>query len=293
MIGASLTLMSLKNNLGYKYRLIRKSKQISLKSAAHDITSVSHLSDWENGKTLMDIELVLQLLERINIEPYDFFDQNGVSKLLFYTEDVIQMYAENDIQGLKEMFNIIKTNYELNPQDKKLFFKMSIVANFYMDLTERNLLSNKDIAILQLRFSNLDSWYIEDIVLFGNIQLLLPSSSIYRTTRSLISCSIENDGINNKMVLNTIINAIFVLLKKQEPILASKILTILKHQSIFEKHASEIIRIEFMEKLIKFINSGNQEEIEMFLKTLEALKLNNTVRDFKFAFSQIKDIYTP
>ncbi len=50
MIGASLTLMSLKNNLGYKYRLIRKSKQISLKSAAHDITSVSHLSDWENGK---------------------------------------------------------------------------------------------------------------------------------------------------------------------------------------------------------------------------------------------------
>lgn len=285
--------MNLKNNLGYKYRLIRKSKQISLKSAAHDITSVSHLSDWENGKTLMDIELVLQLLERINIEPYDFFDQNGVSKLHFYTEDVIQMYAENDIQGLKEMFNIIKTNYELNPQDKKLFFKMSIVANFYTDLTERNLLSNKDIAILQLRFSNLDSWYIEDIVLFGNIQLLLPSSSIYRTTRSLISCSIENDDINNRMVLNTIINAIFVLLKKQEPILASKILTILKHQSIFEKHASEIIRIEFMEKLIKFINSGNQEEIEMFLKTLEALKLNNTVRDFKFAFSQIKDIYTP
>lgn len=40
--------MSLKNNLGYKYRLIRKSKQISLKNAAHDITSVSHLSDWEN-----------------------------------------------------------------------------------------------------------------------------------------------------------------------------------------------------------------------------------------------------
>lgn len=80
MIGASLTLMSLKNNLGYKYRLIRKSKQISLKSAAHDITSVSHLSDWENGKTLMDIELVLQLLERINIEPYDFFDQNGVDR---------------------------------------------------------------------------------------------------------------------------------------------------------------------------------------------------------------------
>lgn len=247
MIGASLILMSLKNNLGYKYRLIRKSKQISLKSAAHDITSVSHLSDWENGKTLMDIELVLQLLERINIEPYDFFDQNGVSKLHFYTEDVIQMYAENDIQGLKEMFNIIKTNYELNPQDKKLFFKISIVANFYMDLTERNLLSNKDIAILQLRFSDLDTWYIEDIVLFGNIQLLLPSSSIYRTTRSLISCSIENDDINNKMVLNTIINAIFVLLKKQEPILASNILTILKHQSIFEKHASEIIRIEFIE----------------------------------------------
>ncbi len=145
---------------------------------------------------------------------------------------------------------------------------------------------------MQLRFSNLDSWYIEDIVLFGNIQLLLPSSSIYRTTRSLISCSIENDGINNKMVLNTIINAIFVLLKKQEPIFDHNHIKQNK-QSIFEKHASEIIRIEFMEKLIKFINSGNQEEIEMFLKTLEALKLNNTVRDFKFAFSQIKDIYTP
>lgn len=95
------------------------------------------------------------------------------------------------------------------------------------------------------------------------------------------------------MVLNTIINAIFVLLKKQKPTLASKILTILNRQSIFEKHASELIRIEFMEKLIEFINNGNQEKIDLFLKTLETLKLDNTVRDFRFAFSQIKDIYHP
>lgn len=115
--------MTENNNLGNKYRLIRKGKNINLQVAADEITSVSHLSEWENGKTSMDADMLLRLLNRINIEPYDFFDQNGVAEIHFYTDDIVQLYANNDINGLKSLIDILRFNYKSYPANKTFFIR--------------------------------------------------------------------------------------------------------------------------------------------------------------------------
>lgn len=75
--------MTENNNLGNKYRLIRKGKNINLQVAADRITSVSHLSEWENGKASMDADMLLRLLNRINIEPYDFLIRMVLLRFIF------------------------------------------------------------------------------------------------------------------------------------------------------------------------------------------------------------------
>lgn len=281
----------MKQNLGNKYRRIRKSKHISIEKATLGITSKSHLSEWENGKAKMDVETCLALLERINIEPYDFFKQNGVAKIHLYTDDVIQMYANNDAASLKELIMILQNNYSLNSKNKTTFFKLAIAANFYLDLTNKNLLTDKEISLLRLELSNIDDWYVEDIIVFGNTQLLLNPQHVYEVSRSLISYSVESNQLNNGMILNTLLNATFVLIKKRSVTFAKKLLHMLKKQDISSQYTFEIIRIQFMNILIEFINTKDEKKIQSFFNSLKYLKLDQQAEDFQFAFSQIKEIY--
>lgn len=60
-------------NFDSKFKELRRSKGISIEKVAKDITSKSHLSNWENGKATLDITVFVKLLSRINIPPAEFF----------------------------------------------------------------------------------------------------------------------------------------------------------------------------------------------------------------------------
>ncbi|MBU5980823.1 XRE family transcriptional regulator [Lactobacillus helveticus] len=64
-------------NFGSKFKELRRSKGISkgisIEKVAKDITSKSHLSNWKNGKAILDITVFVKLLSRINIQPAEFF----------------------------------------------------------------------------------------------------------------------------------------------------------------------------------------------------------------------------
>ncbi|GAA3634489.1 Rgg/GadR/MutR family transcriptional regulator [Lactobacillus hamsteri] len=279
------------NKFNIQFKKIRRSKGISIEKATNGITSKSHLSSWENGKTTMDLDIFIKLLNRINVQPSDFFKEYESYELRIYTDDVVKMYANNDVIELRELIKILKSNYQLNPQNKTIFFRLAIAANFYLDLSGYNLFSEKDTSLLWLHFSEIEKWYIEDIILFGNTQLLLNSVQVYQAARSLISHSVECNQINNTMVLNTVINVVFVLLKKKKVKLATKILEIISKQNITDDHAFELIRMQFMQMLIDYINNKNEKNMQIFFEALKILKFNNEVDNFNFAFSQIKDIY--
>ena len=263
--------MTENNNLGNKYRLIRKGKNINLQVAADEITSVSHLSEWENGKTSMDADMLLRLLNRINIEPYDFFDQNGVAEIHFYTDDIVQLYANNDINGLKSLIDILRFNYKSYPANKTFFYKMTIAANFYMDLTGENILSDLESKKLQLKFSCIKDWYVQDIVLFSNTQLLIDPQQVYDHTRSIMNYFLMKNGALNSMVINTTFNTIFVLLKNKKTELAVKLLQIFEHHNDSNQNTYDQIRINFMYVLINFIFTKDETSIHTFISALDTL----------------------
>lgn len=287
----NLLSMTENNNLGNKYRLIRKGKNINLQVAADRITSVSHLSEWENGKASMDADMLLRLLNRINIELYDFFDQNGVAEIHFYTDDIVQLYANSDINGLKSLIDILRFNYKSYPANKTFFYKMTIAANFYMDLTGENILSDLESKKLQLKFSCIKDWYVQDVVLFSNTQLLVNPQQVYDRTQCIMDYFLMKNGSLNSMVINTTFNAIFVLLKNKKIELAVKLLQVFEHHNDSNQNTYNQIRINFMYVLINFIFTKDETSIHTFISALNTLGLNQKGEDFKFAFSQIKDIY--
>lgn len=279
-----------KLNFGQQFRKIRKDKKIILSQAADGITSKSHLARWETGQDDMQVGVLLKLLERIHIQPEEFFLGNEQIDLYTYTNEISTLYLQNKLEILKRLSQYAMSKYVKNPNKENNFFKSAIAANFYMDLTNINLFSKENCKILSLRFKKLTAWYIEDVLLFGNTQLLLNENEIYIDTRSLVSSYFDNPRMPST-ILNTVLNSIFALLKKHSIREAERLLKIIKERQLPQQYAFEKIRIQFMGKLISYINNHNDKDIYDFLQNLRDLQLTEQADGMEFAFSQIEKLY--
>lgn len=278
--------------LGAKFRKLRKAKNINLYKASEGITSKSSLQRWENGQGEMSIEKVIALLKKIHVQPDEFV--RSLNDLKVYTKDVSVAYQNNDISKLKSIANNLLTIHYLDPTDQKIFFQAAIACNYYMDFTNVNLLNENDILRLRAYFSSIKNWTRENIIIFGNVQLLLDGEYVYIIARSLLSCLIDNktdDDSLNKMGVTSLLNAVFVLIKKESIDKACKLLTQIKNlKYIDELHFSQI-RIKYAEKVFSCIKSKNTQEMDDFLADLKSVGLIQQADDFALGFSQMKKIY--
>ncbi|GAA3630465.1 Rgg/GadR/MutR family transcriptional regulator [Lactobacillus hamsteri] len=278
--------------LGEKFRKLRKAKGINIYKAAEGITSKSSLQRWENGQGEMSIEKVMALLKKVHVQPDEFV--RSLNDLKVYTKNVTVAYQNNDINELKDMASNLLNIYYLDHKNKKVFFQAAIACNYYMDFTNINLLNKNDVLRLRAYFSSIKNWTRENIVIFGNVQLLLDGEYVYATARSLLSCLIDNkndDDFINKMAVTSLLNAVFVLIKKKSIKKACKLLTQIKHlKCINELHFSQI-RIKYAEKVFSCIKRKNTQEMDDFLADLKSIGLIQQANDFALGFSQMKNIY--
>src|SRR5699024_8830635 len=91
---------------GETFQLIRKGKNMTLKEAAGEILSVSQLSRFENGLSMVPGDLFHQLLQNINTTPQEFhflLGEDVEKELKEFFLEVIEHIEQRDYQKLKEM----------------------------------------------------------------------------------------------------------------------------------------------------------------------------------------------
>lgn len=93
---------------GKTIKQIRKSKNMTLKEAAGEVLSVSQLSRFENGKSVIPVDLFYEVLNNLNstTEEFNYIkDEKGSNKILELLKK-IENYTNNkmfdDLKGLKE-----------------------------------------------------------------------------------------------------------------------------------------------------------------------------------------------
>ncbi len=279
--------------LGEEFRKLRQKEKISMTEACKGITSQSSLQRWETGNGLMPIEKVSKLLSRIHIQPKEYVDDLKISRLDIYTQDVEEAYAKNDLQELKKIAVSFLKRYYKKKNDVQLLFQTAIACNFYFDLSSINFFPDEGKIRIKSYFNNINEWTAENVLLFANVQYLLSISDVYILSRSLLSYLIEQPNTNRfyVMSIDTILNAIFVLIKRRDADRAYQLLKQIKELQLPEKYASEIIRMRFMQTLIEYINNNDSLAFQELAQNLNSLGFNKQAKDFEFAFNQIKKIY--
>lgn len=209
------------------------------------------------------------------------------------------MYINNKIADL---YQYVKNTLDKSHSDvtnKTIFFQACIACNYLLDLTGTNLIGKEDKIRINAYFNKVqdknECWYYEDVYFFGNTQNILDARKVYQLAYSLNYYASEHSTSNKELttaVLNTLINALFVLIKKD--------ITFARHLDVFlsksfkiisDRYSFEKIRFNFMHNLIEYIATKDNT---ILLKQFDFLKfegLLNLESGFKTAYDQINDIY--
>lgn len=92
-----------------------------------------------------------------------------------------------------------------------------------MDLTKTDLTDKEFNAELTQCFKNINYLFEKEIILFGDVQLLLDTTTVYRLARELASKMYGRDLVTMSVSI-TLLNAVFVLIKRKATDEARKVL---------------------------------------------------------------------
>ncbi len=276
--------------LGSKFRKLRKARGTSIKQTAEGITSASRLQRWEDGKGEMPIDKVLMLLDKLHLQSDELIDNSDNLKI--YTVLVEEAVKNNDVNSLRKTAKELLNFHNANPQNKRLFFQTAIACNFLVDATNEQLMSQQDLLRLKLYFSSVEKWSQENALLFANTQYLLSDQTIYLVSRSLYSelVDLKPEGAFYYLALNALINAMFVLLKKQSFEKGKFILDQLSKLDLPDRYSDEKIRINYAVTVFSYLKTGSTAEMDEFLNGLKSIGLENKVAEFELGFKQFQEL---
>ncbi|MBD5429508.1 Rgg/GadR/MutR family transcriptional regulator [Lactobacillus sp.] len=277
------------NNIGIKFKKLRKIKGLSQDEVCKNITSRSRLSRWENGSTEsgMPIEIVKQLMNRINISYEELFSDDD--NTLQIMNKIQKLYQDNKST---ELGTLAKELLKISQNDDSTILLAAIAANFYFDLSNNNLFSPTAKKKLTDYCYSIKNWSEDEIRLFGNVQLLLDSQTIYNLSRSLISTLYERKHVNDYDTI-TLLNGVFSLIKRKELTYAKNLLKRINFLNISSYDYLALYRIDFTQYLLDIIrNHTDYSKLNaLFAELSRSSKFDQLLSDFKFAFEQVKQIY--
>lgn len=283
--------------IGPKFKEIRKKEHISQDYLCEKvkITSSSALSRWENGEQGLPVEAVDKLLKVMHLSYSELIVSESDRKEVF--NEIKLFYQLNNNNKLKEITQNLLSQFNSENEEfqkEELLIEAAVAANYYLDLSGEDLTDNSFKKSLIEQFKSIrpkhneyiKQWRKRDVIVFGNTQLLLDSKTIFDLSRSLASHVYEEKMVSRR-VSSALLNAVFILIKKKDVYHAQKLLNLTKHLNFATSDTLAVNRIRFHACLINYINTGNEYQVNQFIKSIE----QQLQPDFELAFNQVKEIY--
>lgn len=281
--------------LGTIFRQLRKQRGKSIIEVSQNIISPSSVQRWENNHGEMSIDKVIQLLNKIDIQPDEFLAKAKLLDLDMAEDNIRKAYQINDLSKLKEIAESLLATHYLKPNDTKRFIHAAIACNYYLDLSDENLFNKESENVTKLRtmLVSIENWNQNEVSIFGNTILLLSAYDIQKIATSLYNYLTFQDNTHTFFVMsiNTLINAVVALLKAKTPQLAYDLLTKIKYINLSERNSNEIIKIHFLDAFFSYLKTDDKYTMTAFFHNLIFLGMEEKVRDFKLGLCQLEKLY--
>lgn len=264
-----------------KFKLIRNQRKLSLKSLSNIAGSVSSISDFENGKSNLNNDVLLKLLGYMIVELDEFFDKGEIINKDFwrYINIINQAVKDNNLDKL----------YQCEKQLKELYLETNFyvyhISSLLLHISIHKLkkevdkISSHIIKELNDYFFSLEYWSNMDIIFLSISYDILPTNSIIEYVYKILKITPIN--IENKLdaiKINCMINIISNLIKQKEKETAGKLIQALSKRNIANDFIYQKIRFMFYQNVYNYLWSNDQK--------LALLQQKKLVNSYKIIFDE-------
>ncbi|MCE2078353.1 Rgg family transcriptional regulator [Streptococcus thermophilus] len=252
--------------LGEFYKELRIARKVKQKDVAKNKLSVSQLSKFESGQTMLSADKMLEVIEGINLTLSEFGfalrDYKPTQHQLLMNK-ISKLSAENDKQSLLKLLDKYKESQLLYDKLNTLVIKNAI------HLIDRDFtLSLDDSKFLSNYLFDIEDWTAYEIHLFGNTMPFLSDTDLLFLGKELVSRSEINSPLLDfrKALKYTYLNLISELVERRLTthfnFFVNQLRMILDVFDTFE-----IILLNFLVLVYSYLieNSVNLEEVEQYI----------------------------
>ena len=165
-------------DLGELFRELRIARGLKLKDVASDKLSVSQLSKFENGQTMLSSDKLLVAISGIHMNFSEFgYALNNYQEHEFFKlgEKIAALHSKQDIDGLKKLLVTYK-GYESFDVYNRLNLLVIKVAIHSLD--NGSLITDEDKKFLTNYLYEIEAWTEYELYIFGNTMSILSDSDL-------------------------------------------------------------------------------------------------------------------
>lgn len=284
--------------LGRLFKQLRLAKGFSQEEAAGFEVSTTHISNFENGKTIIGLHHFIKILQNINVNMFEF--QNSLNQylhekdILLFNTELTDAVVEQNASKLKQI--LTKLEHQINkslksPSNKKM--KLDYIrtksALFFIDSSYS--LTKKEMNFLENYLFHLKEWGQYDIALLGQCAQFLNFISLMDLTNNMISPTQENIKIPyiKQAIIQTVLNIINVFVNNHCYDYAKRLIHYLESSDIHDYYMFEKLTLIYNTANYQY-HSGHKEAIETMKKCQEVLEFCNCSKTANWINSEIKNI---
>lgn len=261
-------------NLGELYRELRVARGLKLKDVARGKLSVSQLSKFENGQTMLAADKLLIAISGIHMSFAEFGHAlNHYQESSFFTtgKQIAKLQIAGDVEGLKQLLNTLEDTESFDTYNR---LNRIDVASAIHSLDPTYEISKEDKKFLTNYLYGIEEWTEYELYLFGNTMSILSDADLIFLGKAFA----ERDKFylslpqHKKTAELTFLNIIFALIAREElyytAYFIDKLEKLVNYQDMFA-----IIFLNFLRQTLAYLKGEitTIKPMEAYIEMVEKL----------------------
>ena len=260
--------------LGELYRELRIARGLKLKDVARENLSVSQLSRFENGQSMLAADKLLIAISGIHMTFSEFghaINNYQEPKLYHLVNKATELYNKQDIDGLRNLLELDKNSEVFDVYNR---LTALIIKTYIYTLDQSYVITDEEKSFLTSYLYEIEEWTEYELFVFGNTMSILSESDLIFLGKAFVDrdklyLSLASHKKNAEVVF---LNLILLLINYRKLYQANYFIEalekILTYQDMFA-----ITCVNFFKKIIEKIENGsdNLSELEHFISCVEEI----------------------
>lgn len=260
--------------LGELYKELRIARGLKLKDISKKNLSISQLSKFENGQTMLAADKLLIAIEGINMSFSEFgYAMNQYQESSFFKtgNKLVQLQAQKDLSGLKK----ILTDYD-DTESSKVYNRLNklVIKVAIHGLDSDYVITNEEIEFLTTYLYSIEEWTEYELYIFGNTMTILSDKDLIFLGKAFVKrdklyCALPSHKKNAEIVH---LNLILILIEHKKfhhiDFFINNIEQLLTYQDMFS-----IVFLNFLKNLLAYVKGEltNLTSIKEYISMVEKL----------------------